>query len=232
MSYFTFNGISSEDMGLKLISLPPPSRAESFTETIQIPGRPEPLIKTRDEFQNFEIEIECVVADISKVRNIFAWLRGKGKLIYSDEPDKYYTVVSNRLIEAERISDEIRSFTMAFDCLPFAYSVSNEPVVLTEPGYITVCGTYPCAPQWTIYGNGDIKLIVNSSEDPLIIKDVEGYIIVDAASLMAYKWAGTAKRVLTNKTQNKFPMLAVGVNSAAWLGNVSKIECIKNERWL
>lgn len=77
----------------------------------------------------------------------------------------------------------------------------------------------------------------SSGENVVTVKVTNGsaektYTVTVTKSLMAYKWAGTAKRVLTNKTQNKFPMLAVGVNSAAWLGNVSKIECIKNERWL
>lgn len=232
MSYFTFKGISSEDMGLRLISLPPPSRAEKFTEAITIPGRPRPLMKVRDEFTNFEIEIECIILDVTRTRDIFSWLSGSGRLIYSDEPDKYYTAVSNRIIEAVRVSDEIRSFTLAVECLPFAYAVDNDPVMLQEPGYINVSGTYPAAPVWTIYGNGKITLNVNNASEPLIITDTDGYIVIDTEAMFAYKWAGTSKQALVNRTKNKFPLLAVGTNSVSWTGNVSRVECVKNERWL
>ena len=92
MATFTFNGISSDTYGLKIIEMPPPSRGGNTVESITIPGRPEQLTRSIEEYENTELEFEVMITDISKTRDIFQWLKGNGKLVYSDEPDKYYNV--------------------------------------------------------------------------------------------------------------------------------------------
>ena len=47
MATFTFNGISSDTYGLKIIEMPPPSRGGNTVESITIPGRPEQLKNTK-----------------------------------------------------------------------------------------------------------------------------------------------------------------------------------------
>ena len=126
MATFTFNGISSDTYGLKIIEMPPPSRGGNTVESITIPGRPEQLTRSIEEYENTELEFEVMITDISKTRDIFQWLKGNGKLVYSDEPDKYYNVISNDVISAVRISDELRRFVIRFICSPFAYSIKND----------------------------------------------------------------------------------------------------------
>lgn len=173
---FSFKGISADTYGLKVELLQPPQRAGSQTEIIRIPGRPEPLVKSRDEFENTELTFEAIVTDTSKVREIFAWLRGEGQLIYDDEPDKYYYAVSNQLISVTRISDEICKFSIRFTCLPFAYSVSNaaventfedtafDGIQRTKTVSVTVDGSFPCEPVYKIDFAGRLEISVNGTD--------------------------------------------------------------------
>lgn len=84
MATFTFNGISSDTYGLKIIEMPPPSRGGNTVESITIPGRPEQLTRSIEEYENTELEFEVMITDISKTRDIFQWLKGNGKLVYSE----------------------------------------------------------------------------------------------------------------------------------------------------
>ena len=174
---FSFKGISADTYGLKVSALQPPQRAENKSETISIPGRPEPLIRTYEEYQTVELTFEAVVTEPSRIRDIFSWLKGSGRLIYNDEPDKYYYAYSNQLISVTRISDEIRSFQIKFRCLPFAYSISNitdvntfdDPVLnsskRTKTISVTVDGSYPCEPVFKIDFAGRLDISVNGSDD-------------------------------------------------------------------
>jgi len=178
---FSFKGISAEQYGLKVSVLQPPQRAESKSETISIPGRSEPLIRNYEEYDTVELTFEAIVTDPSEVRDIFAWLKGSGRLIYDDEPDKYYHALSNRLISVTRISDEIRSFQIKFTCLPFAQAVLNPTLTFsfdqsgltgaerTETVSMNINGSYPSEPLWCIDFAGYLEISVNGSSDKLIL---------------------------------------------------------------
>lgn len=226
MAYFIYNDISSQDMGLMIVKMDLPSRAKQEIDTIKIPGRTQPLWNLKEEYSTTNIKVSCEVSDTANVRDIFAWLNGRGKLIFSDESDKYYDVNVCKAISTSRISNELKSITFDFECMPFAYATSNDPVTLNTPQTLAVGGSYPCEPIYKIYGTGNINFIVNG--EALEIKDVSEHITIDTNRLIAYK----NDTVLVNKTVGLYPMLGVGDNSISWTGTVTKVEIIKNERWL
>lgn len=175
---FSFKGISSKDMGVKIITMSGAQRAPCEPEITSIPGRYNPLILEKQERQTTEITAELLVESPDKIRGIFAWLLGRGKLIFSDEPDKYYNVISDDVISLQRIDDRIQSFEIKFVCEPFAYSVTN-PLVSTPmsmdddtpTGSMTVInnGTAESEPRWYFSVAGKLRVTVNGSDDPLII---------------------------------------------------------------
>lgn len=230
MSYFIYKGISSEDMGLKITSMTPPQKAEQRSETLIVPGRSEPVFRTYDEYSSHSIDISCIITDISRQRDVFSWLTGSGKFIRGSEPDKYYTVKSCSMISSTRISDEIREFSISFECMPFAYAIENEPVII-DSGVIDNNGSIPCEPVITIEGNGYIELNVNSEVWKLT--DIDGSITIDTPRNLAYKDNNVLLSKISRYDNNVYlPMLNVGTNSISASGDVSKISVIKNERWL
>ena len=192
---FTFKGISPEKMGLKIITASGLQRAPCETEIISVPGRQEPLIRTKAELQTTEMTVQLLVTVPKRIREIFSWLSGSGKLIFSDEPDKYYNVLSNDVISLERIGEEIQSFEVKFICEPFAYSIYNPleefPLMklddsrLSRQMSVYVNGTADCDPLIYLKFSGVLNVTVN--EDTITVKTPFTYALENGRYIYTYE---------------------------------------------
>ena len=236
----TFKGKSPEEYGLKIISMSPPVRAGNETEMQTIPGRAEPLSRELPEYANTEIEIEFLVTDISKIRAAFAWLKGQGKLIYSSEPDKYYSVISNDVIDTSYISEELRGFTVKLICAPFAYAVTNTSVTFTDlittnavtETTVTLAnnGSIYSEPLYKIKFNGKLTVRIGGTamtvtspgeyttrqflqEDLWVYLAEQMEIYIDAHARIAYKYENGVKKILCDRTSGQYPLLDTGDNT-------------------
>lgn len=243
MSYFTYNNISSETMGIKIISMPPPSRAEQVTETLTIPGRAEPLLYRRPEYLPIEHEIEfAMLYNTNTIRSVYSWLSGIGNFVRSDESDKYYVANACPVIEATRISDDIFTMIVKIVCQPFAYNVANSALTVDNPSSSIIVGgsvysepllkiftaTGNLASILNLYVNGKLFTITGLEASPTPETPV---VTLDTTRRIAYQ----GSNIITNKTVGKFPIFEIGTNTISWQGilcTVSKIEVTKNERWL
>jgi len=238
MSYFTYNNISSETMGIKIISMPPPSRAEQVTETLTIPGRAEPLLYRRPEYLPTEHEIEfAMLYNTDTIRSIYSWLTGIGNFVRSDESDKYYVANACPMIESTRISDDIYTMVIKIVCQPFAYSVANSALTIVNPSSsIVVGGSVYSEPLLKITmatgsGTSILNLYVNGKLFTITSLLADSVVYIDTTRRIAYQ----GSNIITSKTVGKFPVFEVGTNTISWQGvlcSVSKIEVTKNERWL
>lgn len=236
----TFKGKSPEEYGLKITSITPPVRAGNETETQTIPGRAEPLNRELPEYANTKIEIEFLVTDISKIRAAFAWLKGRGKLIYSSEPDKYYSVISNDVIDTSYISEELRGFTVKLICAPFAYAVTNTSVTFTDlittnavtETAVTLAnnGSIYSEPLYKIKFNGKLTVRIGGTamtvtspgeyttrqflrEDLWVYLAEQMEIYIDAHARIAYKFENGVKKILCDRTSGQYPLLDTGDNT-------------------
>lgn len=173
MAYFIFNGISSEDMPVRVLDMFFPSAAKQQSETISVPGRSEPIIQFKDRYENITGKIVAEFKKDADFREIFSWLSGSGKLTTSDEPDKYYKAVSVKEIAGKRINGIYRSVTLQFTCSPFVYALESEPIPI---------GTSytPIQNPGTIYSEPVITFKVTADEAPVLKGDVNFDGVVDA----------------------------------------------------
>ena len=227
MSTITFKDIVSSDIGIMINHVVvPPSSVEDY-QMISIPGRLEPLrsdLKTR---QPIMITVEATIVEDNMLRQIYSTYQGAGRLIISTESDKYYNA-SAQVITPDNIARYMNKITLGFECQPFAYAVSNDPVELEISGSaasIEIGGGYYCQPIYQITGSGDITLRVNGAS-PLTLYNVDGYVAVDTALMMCHK------NGVHVKSSGKLPFMSPGTNMLSWSSNVTKMEVIKNERWL
>ena len=227
MSTITFKDIVSSDIGIMINRVVvPPSSVEDY-QMISIPGRLEPLrsdLKTR---QPIMITVEATIVEDNMLRQIYSTYQGAGRLIISTESDKYYNA-SAQVITPDNIARYMNKITLGFECQPFAYAVSNDPVELEISGSaasIEIGGGYYCQPIYRITGSGDITLRVNGAS-PLTLYNVDGYVTVDTTTMMCHK------NGLHVKSSGKLPFMSPGTNMLSWSSNVTKMEVIKNERWL
>lgn len=126
MSYFTFNGVDSHDLGLIITQTPfRPSWAEQVEE-ITIPGRPEIIKNPNGTYSNQLLTINAVISDASKIRQIYSTLTGEGRLILSTNLTEYMNVRVEPLIP-QGVALDMAELPITFDCYPFAYAI--EPTV-------------------------------------------------------------------------------------------------------
>jgi phage-related protein len=93
-------------------------------------------------------------------------------------------------------------------------------------GTITNPGNVPSEPIITVYGSGEITLMVG-----LTIVELEGVsdsITLNTPLMEVYK--GTAR--INSSMSGDFPILTPGMNAVSWSGGVSKVEIQPNWRYL
>lgn len=225
---FYFNNVCSEDLGLMVTkSVIPPASATQF-ETVSIPNRESPIFKAKTQRKEITITIQTTIVEENKVREIYKALQGKGILVLSTEPDKYYTATVQELVP-EHIALYMGTLPISFVCDPFAYSVNDQITEYGTTADIENSGTYYSEPLIKVYGTGDLTLTLNG--ETWNLTGVDGYIVIDSQRKLVYK----DNTVMLNKISRTdgrivFPCLNIGVNRISTTG--TKMEIKKNERWL
>lgn len=227
--YIIINGKNSNDVGLYVDTPPMPSKPEREYTSISIPGRPEPLAIKKVNRAERQVDLNCYLFDDEAYDpdELYAYLESGETLITSKSSRYYYKVNSLLQIVPTYQGHGKQYLQISFMCSPYRYAVNNEPETINRSGsMVDVTGTEYCQPQYTIYGNGDITLTVAETKEPLVIYGVEGIAVVDTNAMIVHKDG------VPYRNKGKLPFMAIGSNKVEWKGNVSKIEIVKNERWI
>lgn len=225
---FYFNNVCSEDLGLMVTkSVIPPASSKQF-ETVSIPNRESPIFKEKVQRKEITITIQTTIVEENKVREIYKTLQGKGILVLSTEPDKYYNVTVQELVP-EHIALYMGTLPISFICDPFAYSVNDSFIEYGTTADIENGGTYYSEPLIKVYGNGDLTLTLNG--EVWNLSNVDEYITIDSQRKLVYK-DNTIMLSKISRADGRivFPCLNIGVNRISTTG--TKMEIKKNERWL
>lgn len=226
MSYFVWNGISSEKFGILKQEPYPASNCMNF-EYVSIKDRNFAL-KTNSR-NTIKISMELQIKDTSVYDYIYAWLNNgnsQGELILSKDLKKYYKATCS-ISTPSYISKRFSSVTISFTCIPFRYSVDNSYIELTSgaTSTIEVSGNYYSEPKIIVYGNGNGIITVNGKTVSLYVNE---YLTLDSERLLAYK----DNTVYLNQMIGNFPKFQVGENTISFDGSITSLKIFKNERWL
>lgn len=229
--WFEWNGKRCTEYGIHVSEQPPLTiPAERVTYT-NVPGRPGSLttVEGEDVYDDMVLTATCWLADPTRISEIAAWLKGAGKVTFATRPGGWYEARIANQISFEKIlrGNPHRSFAVNFRCKPFWYQANAQPIILTtSTQFITNPGSVYSEPVITVYGEGDITLMVG-----MTIIELEGVserITLDTPLMEAY--SGTTSQ--NGKMTGKFPILRPGANAVSWTGNVTKVEVLPNWRLL
>ncbi len=232
--YFIFKGVNSLEMGVEIVAFPPIIKPEKDAEIINIPGRNGFVTLDYGVYKNYNISIECLINPFAKntasINDILAWLDGKGDLILSQESDKLYKANIIGQIAIADVINVFPTFMVTFEVQPLKKSVNTEIIELSEfskNSIIVNNGNVASQPIITIYGNGDVTLIVNDIS--YLIRNIEEYIIINCELQEVYK-----DGVNENSKYNnfEFPTLQAGKNNIGITGEVSKMIIDVNANYL
>lgn len=151
--YFTFKGVSSNDMGVYLTKQPTITEAISNGEKLTLPGRSGYVYTADGSWSPVTVKIECAVPLLENRRRARGWLTGFGALCFSDEAAYCYDAgiitASGNAAQFTRLPE--RRMTVTFTCQPFRRHTdeSGDELVLTRD---LISGG-----SWAFKGQGDVN---------------------------------------------------------------------------
>lgn len=231
IDWFIWNGTKCTEKGIIVLEQPLLTVPAERTTSINVPGRPGSLIKTEgmDVYDDMILTAACYLRHPSAIPQISAWLKGSGTVTFATRPGGfYYARIANQISFAKILrGNPQRSFAVNFRCKPFWYVNETQTIVLTQSGqFIVNPGTVYAEPVITVYGNGDITLMVGTTVVELT--DISGSIILDSVVQEAY----TGNTLMNDHMTGDFPILMPGSNAVSWAGDVTRIVIAPNWRYL
>lgn len=218
-----WNGIRAEDMGVKIINLPPISLSTEKVNEVEIEGRDGFLT----ELDGYSGDTKPVEADYrgNNPQKILKWLRGSGEVIFGNVDDRYYKARISNIVPLEQIiENQLYNFPIEFRCQPFGYLLEGKNIIeLLKPTTLyNGKADYESKPIVNIFGTGKCTLNINNKA--FSITNIGGKITLDSELEEVYEDKGQYFE------SDDFPILKIGENNISWVGNVSKIEIIPNWR--
>ena len=234
-NYIELNGQSSNEIiGLLIQQLPPISKPKMRTQVDEIDGRAGDIV-TQLGFSAYDKIVEIGLYSNFDIDDVITYFNGSGKVVFSNEPDKYYNYQILDHIDYERLI-RFRTAKVKFHVQPFKYSAVEGVLKFTSftNDEITVInnGNYISKPIITITGSGTINLSLNGYQIFVIDMGDNEQIVIDTNLMEAYN---PTNQVLLNRSvtgnYDNFS-LNVGKNTISWSGTISEIDVENYSRWI
>ena len=229
--FFIWNDTDCRQYGIHVTEQPPVTiPAERSTQT-NVPGRPGSLTQLEgdDVYDDLLLTATCFISDPAQIPAIAAWLKGSGTVTFANRTGGYYKARIANQIPFEKVlrGNPHCAFSVNFRCFPFWYqedaaniTVNTSETIVTNPGSVYA------EPILTVYGSGDITLMVGTTIVEL--EDISGSIVIDCALKEAY--LGSA--LMNDHMTGDFPVLKPGANAVSWSGVVTRVVIQPNWRYL
>ena len=229
--YFIWNGTDCRQYGIHVSEQPPITiPAERSTQT-NVPGRPGSLttLEGEDVYDDLLLTATCFISGPAQIPAIAAWLKGSGTVAFANRTGGYYKARIANQIPFEKIlrGNPHCSFAVNFRCFPFFYADNVSDITVTVSGtVITNPGSVYSEPILTVYGSGDITLMVGTTIVELT--DISESIVIDSVLQEAY----LGNTLMNDNMSGEFPVLKPGMNAISWTGEVARVVVRPNWRYL
>ena len=220
--WFEWNGKRCTEYGIHVLEQPPLTLPNERATFVDVPGRSGSLTVLEGDavYDDLVLTAQCIVENPTRYADIAAYLKGGGKVTFANRPEGYYEARIINQIPFEKIlrGNPHLAFAVNFRCKPFWYPKEVAPVTLTQSGsFISNPGSVFAEPVITVYGNGNITLMVGMTITEL--EDIAGNITLNTPLMEAY--SGTAS--MNGAVSGEFPTLLPGQNAISWMGSVSSV---------
>jgi len=221
MPYFVFNNKNSVDYNISITKMPPIHTIDDVGEYIEVPGRDGYLYISQNRRAPIKKTIEFTIYPDDYLQEIQKWLKAKGNLILSIEPDVYFNARIQAMREYWGANNE-KVVVVNFTCQPWAYLHSGQNIVTvtTKNNMLYNHTEETSKPLIKIFGSGSVDLLINNKIHKFNINE---YVEIDSELMESYK--DTSMVTFTGD----FPELTPGENNISWNGDVTKIEIVP--RW-
>lgn len=234
--YIVLNGVSSRSIkGLLISELAPISKPAQRVQQETIDGRDGDIV-TPLGYSAYDKVIKIGLTYEYDIDEIIEFFNTSGKVVFSNEPDKYYFYAIYNQIDFERLI-RFKTAEVTLHVQPFKFSDTENEQTFNISGsseiQIRNNGNYYSRPTITITGSGTVNLYINGIQ--LLTIDfgtTSRTIIIDSEAMNAYDETKTQflNRLVSGDYDNI--RLKVGNNSITFTGAVSKIVINNYSRWI
>ncbi len=237
--YIIINGVSSKSInGLLIQNLPPISKPKIRVNTEEIDGRDGDIVTTLG-FGAYDKTFSVGLHGDYNVDDVIKFFNTSGKVIFSNELDKYYNfaiynqIDFNKLIryKTANVTMHVQPFKYAADEKPLNYSYSAGLKSLNIP--VRNNGNYFSKPTITIKGTGLINVSLGDIQILAIqlVATAGETIIIDVAAMNAYDESGD---YLNRQVTGDYDKLVFnpGLNELNISGNITELTIDNISRWI
>ena len=228
-SYFIWNGKDSRSMGVIMRRAAPLIRPEERVEHMTVPGYSGDLtlLQGQDIYNSYIQTVEISVREAWRVREVFRWLRGSGKVIFSSDPDKQQDARIIGAVTLERVSRNLDHWagTVQFYCQPLkerTYPVTRTVTNASAPApaseTLMVDGDVPTLPRIVLTPSltGVVVLSINGKGLAISNMTEDEAVVIDCQTNEVTSLDGTTG--LTIYALGEFPTLVPGINTITGTG--------------
>ena len=235
---FIINGVSSDELNSFIQFRPEISSPKRKVERKSIPGVSEEYIFDEEAYENTPINLELFIKgqseqEINQLKDGITYAFIGGRYIdfvpYWDSGMTYQVEVVEPPTFTQNGSYPLwLSYTVGLSAKPF--KIRQEEVMQESTTELTLTNPYPYEnqPIITLYGAGDMDLIVNGKS--YVFKDIDDHVVVDSRIESAYKLIANTPSSRNNRMYTMdFPLLKSGENKLSVTGNATKFKV--ETRW-
>jgi phage-related protein len=234
--YIIYNSVKSTDVGVIVEQLPDFHRAARRVTITELPGSSIPIVADEGGYSPYQTQMR-INANGVDLRDIYQWLSGEGWLVSSDEPDfKAYAYLYTQADDARfRAGGECHdTLTVPLIVEPYLREKNEAEIDVSEACVFEGHGHVASMPGITVYGSGDISLMVN--DRTVLIDNLGDRITIDSESGTATRGASSGRTWMGHKVtlEDGWPELlpAGETNEINWSGNVTRVRIHPNWRYL
>ena len=234
--YIILNDVSSRSIqGLLISELPPISKPQQRIQTETVDGRDGDIV-TPLGFAAYDKLVKISLTYDYDIDDIIEFFNSSGKVIFSNEPEKYYKYAIYKQIDFESLI-RFKTAKVNFHVQPFKYSDTETIKTFNftgSNGSLTIRnnGNIYSRPTLKITGSGVINLFINGVQLLNITLNTNETIIIDAETMNATSADGSTllnRRVIGDYDNIK---LKIGSNTVSYNGTISKILIDNYSRWI
>jgi phage-related protein len=235
---FIVNGTSSKDLKSLIQFRPEISSPKRKVERKSIPGVSEDYIFDEEAYENTPINLKLFIKgqseqEINQLKDEITYAFIGGRYIdfvpYWDSGMTYQVEVVEPPTFTQNGSYPLwLSYTVGLSAKPF--KTRQKEVIQESTAELTLTNPYPYEnqPIITLYGTGDMDLIVNGKS--YVFKDIDDHVVVDSRIESAYKLITGIPNSRNNRMYTMdFPLLKSGENKLSVTGNATKFKV--ETRW-
>lgn len=241
LGQFQFNKHFSQEFGCLLKTIPKKNKATRVIELKEVSGLNGSTILDKGYYQNttWDLDFFFLVHSISERQwnedLITSWLDTRGQ--YAEfvgywDPEYIYDVIptSQLAVEWNRLTGRAADCSIQLSVRPFKRKIRGTNVqTFTSNFSLHNPEQYSSDPKITLYGNGDMELMINRRKT--ILKDVREKITIDCTPEIREVYQEISGAVINQSHKMKtltFPYLGRGKNDIQ-LKNIKKVEI--EPRW-